>query len=89
MDLTQLRCRIDEIDEQLVHLFVQRMSFSEAIGNYKKERGLPIHVPQREAEKLESVAALAGPEMAPYTKKLYEAIFTLSREYQHTGEVGK
>lgn len=89
MDLTQLRCKIDEIDAQLVNLFVQRMEISEAIGNYKKERNLPIHVPQREAEKLESVSALAGDNMASYARSLYETIFSLSRAYQGDNGVEK
>lgn len=81
MDLQDLRLEIDKIDTQMIRLFCQRMEVSKAIGAYKKERGLPILVPQREQEKLADVADQAG-ELSDYALRLYEAIFALSREYQ-------
>lgn len=83
MDIQELRGRIDDVDDELVALFLRRMEVSAQIGAYKKERGLPIFVPEREQEKLADVAAKAGPEMAGYVKRLYDAIFTLSRDYQN------
>lgn len=83
MDIQELRGQIDKIDDELVALFLRRMEVSAQIGAYKKERGLPIFVPEREQEKLADVAAKAGPEMAGYVKRLYDAIFTLSRDYQN------
>lgn len=82
MELKELRCRIDEIDDQLVKLFVQRMEVSAQVAAYKKEHQLPIFVQTREQEKLDDVAQKAGVEMADYTKALYGAIFELSRSYQ-------
>ena len=82
MELKELRCWIDEIDDQLVKLFVQRMEVSAQVAAYKKEHQLPIFVQTREQEKLDDVAQKAGVEMADYTKALYEAIFELSRNYQ-------
>lgn len=89
MDLTQLRGRIDAIDDELIRLFCRRMDVAAQIADYKKEHGLPILVPAREAEKLLDVADKAGPEMADYTKELYTTLFRLSREYQsaHINEV--
>ena len=89
MDLTQLRGQIDAIDDGLIRLFCQRMEVAAQIADYKKEHGLPILVPAREAEKLLDVAEKAGPEMADYTKELYATLFRLSREYQsaHINEV--
>ena len=83
MDIKELRSRIDGIDEELVALFLRRMAVSAQIGAYKKERDLPILVPEREQEKLAEVAEKAGPEMAAYAKRLYDTIFTLSRDYQN------
>ena len=82
MELTDLRCEIDKIDDKLVKLFVQRMEISAQVAAYKKEHQLPIFVPEREQEKLEDVALKAGSEMADYAKSLYAAIFELSRSYQ-------
>ncbi len=82
MDLTNCREQIDTIDKSLVDLFVQRMSLSAQIADYKKENNLPIFVPAREREILQEVARLAGPEMANYTRVLYSMLFELSRSYQ-------
>ena len=82
MDITELRGQIDEIDDQLVKLFCQRMDIAAQIAAYKKENGLPIYVPAREREKLMDVAKKAGPEMDNYTRVLYSMLFELSRSYQ-------
>ena len=82
MDLTQLRGEIDKIDDQLVHLFAQRMDIAAQIADYKKENNLPILMPSRERAKLQDVAEKAGPDMANYTRVLYSMLFELSRSYQ-------
>ena len=82
MDLSQLRCEIDKIDDELVQLFVQRMGLAAQVADYKKENHLPILAPAREREKLQDVAVKAGPEMADYTRVLYSMLFELSRSYQ-------
>lgn len=82
MDLKELRNEIDQIDDALVRLFVQRMEVSARIADYKKDNGLPIFVPTREAEKLLDIAQKAGPEMEVYTRVLYSMLFELSRGYQ-------
>ena len=82
MDLQELRGKIDAIDDQLIRLFAQRMDIAAQIGDYKKERNLPVFVPAREREKLKDVAEKAGPEMANYTRVLYSMLFELSRSYQ-------
>ena len=82
MDLKELRGQIDEIDDQLVKLFCQRMDIAAQVAQYKKEQGLPILMPAREREKLQDVSQKAGPEMAGYTRTLYTMLFELSRSYQ-------
>ena len=82
MDLSELRGQIDAIDEELVRLFVKRMEVSAGVADYKKANDMPIFVPAREREKLLSVAQMAGPDMANYTRVLYSMIFELSRSYQ-------
>lgn len=82
MDLSQLRSQIDNIDDQLISLFGQRMEIAAQIADYKKQNNLPIYVPSREREKLLDVSQKAGAEMANYTQVLYSMIFELSRSYQ-------
>ena len=82
MELSELRSKIDGIDQQLVELFVERMGVAAQIADHKKEHHLPIFVPAREREKLQDVAKLAGNDMAGYTRVLYSMLFELSRSHQ-------
>ncbi|MBR2890316.1 MAG: bifunctional chorismate mutase/prephenate dehydratase [Oscillospiraceae bacterium] len=80
--MKDLRQEIDHIDEELVRLFCQRMEVSARIAEYKKEKSLPIFVPAREREKLQTVSEAAGADMASYTRALYSMLFELSRSHQ-------
>ena len=82
MEISELRNGIDAIDSQLTALFLQRMALSAQIGAYKKERGMPIYVPQREQEIIEKLSQNVPEALAPYVKGLFEQIFALNREYQ-------
>lgn len=82
MELKDIRSQIDQVDDQLVKLFVQRMELSAQVADYKKEHHLPIYVPAREREILQDVAKKAGPEMENYARVLYSMLFELSRSYQ-------
>ena len=82
MEFRDLRDQIDDIDDELVKLFVKRMEISALVADYKKEHHMPIHVPAREREILQEVAQKAGPEMENYARVLYSMIFELSRSYQ-------
>ena len=83
MELNELRGQIDQIDDQLVKLFVERMSLSAQVADYKKANHLPIYVPAREREILMEVAKKAGPDMDNYARVLYSMLFELSRSYQN------
>ena len=82
MDLKDLRNEINQIDDELVKLFCQRMDIAAQVAAYKKEHTMPILVPAREREIMQDVAKKAGPEMANYTRVLYSMLFELSRSYQ-------
>ena len=49
-ELSQLRLKIDEIDSQFVELLAKRAKITAEVGKYKSQVGLPIYVPEREAE---------------------------------------
>ncbi len=82
MDLNEIRNEIDKVDQQLVTLFLERMNLSAQVADYKKENNLPIHVPSRERQKLQEIAAQSGDDMENYSRVLYSMIFELSRSYQ-------
>lgn len=82
MEISELRKEIDQIDDQLVKLFCQRMEISAKVAEYKRQNNMPILVPARERQILADVAEKAGPEMGNYTRVLYSMLFELSRGYQ-------
>jgi chorismate mutase/prephenate dehydratase len=51
--LKPYRERIDEIDETILELLIERAKLAQKIGEIKKEAGLEIHVPEREREIIE------------------------------------
>ena len=83
MELNEIRNQIDQIDTQLVKLFVDRMNLSAQVADYKKANNMPIYVPAREREILMDVAKKAGPGMDNYARVLYSMLFELSRSYQN------
>ncbi|MGJ8682293.1 bifunctional chorismate mutase/prephenate dehydrogenase [Paraglaciecola sp.] len=49
-ELNKLRKEIDQIDSELVNLLARRAQVTTKVGQYKSQAGLPIYVPEREAE---------------------------------------
>ena len=82
MDLNDYRKRIDEIDEQLLALFVRRMETAGDIAAYKKANGLRVFDMRREKEKLREIADKTPEELREYALSLYSLIFELSRSRQ-------
>lgn len=52
-DLEQCRREIDEIDQQLIKLFEQRMAVSKDVVTYKLAHNMEIFQPQREKAVIE------------------------------------
>lgn len=59
MDRTLRECRqeIDAIDAQLAELVEKRLELCRETGRVKQREGLPVSVPEREAEVLRAAAA--------------------------------
>ena len=83
MDTLQtLRGEIDSIDRQLVDLFRRRMDVTAQVGEYKRERGIPVLDQERERQVLQSKGALAGAELRPAVITLFQTVMALSRRQQ-------
>lgn len=82
MDINQAREKLNGIDDQLVSLFAERMQTVLAVAQYKKEHNLTVLDKSRETDILNRVTEAAGPELAGYTKVLFNTLFDLSRSYQ-------
>ncbi len=82
-DLSQIRERINELDNQIIDLWKERMEVCLSVAQYKKENNLPILDSKREAELLNRIGSLAGDDLEVYSRVLYDTIMTASRAYQH------
>ena len=82
MELTALRAQMDAIDRRLIEAFQERMTLAAAIGQYKKEHGLPILQPEREAETLCKLERSVPETLRPELRTLYALLFALSRAEQ-------
>ena len=69
MDLDEWRSRINNLDNQILHLLNQRAEAVLKIGDLKRQRGAPVYAPEREAEVVNRVIeANAGPLTADMTR---------------------
>jgi chorismate mutase-like protein len=84
--LEALRQRVDEIDEQLVRLLNERAACALGIGCIKREGGLPMYQPEREAEVLRHVRAVChahgGPLGGDAIARLFERIIDEARSLE-------
>ena len=95
MELSELRVKIDEIDEKIVELYEQRMEISKQVAEYKIGVGKKVFDKQRELEKLARVKALTHNEFNSHgIEELFEQIMSMSRKLQYQllaehGSLGK
>ena len=83
MELNELRNEINQIDDELLKLFLRRMEVTDQVADYKREHGLPIYQPQREREVLKKVAEQAGDEKSAYARVLFSMLMELSKSSQN------
>ena len=87
--IDELRERIDVIDEQLVALLNTRAACAIEIGRLKRERGLPIYQPDREAAVVSRARAttvnLGGPLTEEAISRLFERIIDEARQLEVAG----
>lgn len=82
-ELDVMRGAIDEIDNQIVHLFERRMAVTEQVGQFKQRNHIPVLDNHRQREVLESKAALLQePGLKADVTLLYETIMGISRRQQ-------
>ncbi len=90
-ELEDLRIRLDDIDEEIVRLYEERMKVCKLIGEYKVKSWGRVLDRQREKNKLTDVASKVSNE---FNKKgiqeIYEQLMSMSRklQYQQMVEAG-
>ena len=86
-DLDDLRKRIDLLDESLVRLLNARAACALEIGRLKRDMGIPIYQPEREAQVIKHVQSLnSGPLDDQVIKRLFERIIDEARHLERIAE---
>ncbi len=82
MNLEELRGQINEINEQMLALFVRRMELSAQVAEVKRSSGGAVYDPVREKQILADAAGKTPPELREYSAALFSLLMELSRAYQ-------
>ena len=82
-DLEQCRKEIDEIDQQLIKLFEQRMQVSKDVVTYKLAHDMEIFQPQREKAVIEkNTDRITNPNLEDYARNFIQDVMDIGKSYQ-------
>lgn len=82
MELDELRKQLDQIDEQLAHLYEQRMEIIENVRICKLKNNLPIYAPSRENSMIEKNSKyIKNKSLLPYYQEFLNCCTKTSKEY--------
>jgi chorismate mutase len=86
MTMDELRAQIDELDRRLVELLNERARCAVKIGHLKRDTGMAVYQPEREAEVLRNVQAqtshAGGPLSPDAISRLFERIIDEGRRLE-------
>jgi len=83
MNLNNFRKEIDNIDDEILALFIKRMKAVKEIADFKKANNLPVLNSGREDDIINRLCLNSDDNMKEYIKKLFSTIFDISRIYQN------
>ena len=79
-DLDKLRIKINETDDKIVKLLLERFEIVKDVAVYKKANGIEILQTNREAEVLQNITDKTdNPEYKKYLTEIYETILKTSK----------
>lgn len=82
LDLSELRARLDAIDEKLALLLSERMDAAREVGLYKKQSGFPLNDPKREQKIVGRFSARLPIGYREYAGEIMGAVFDVSKKIQ-------
>jgi chorismate mutase len=82
--LINYRDKINEIDLKIVELLEERCELSTLIGNYKRERNLPVQDIKREQVVMSNVNKnIKNPKYKEALEKIFAVIINVSKMFQY------
>ena len=88
IDLTDLRQRMDDLDQQIVELLAQRAEVSKEVGRRKGTQGGAVFAPARESEIFDRLGQLVeGRLRGDHLRAIYREILSASRDLQRPPRV--
>ncbi len=82
MELSDVRAQIDEIDGQLLDLFVQRMNLARDVAASKVDTGKAVFDPVRERSKLAAIAAQSPDGLQNQSIALFSLLMSMNKAEQ-------
>lgn len=83
-ELEKARQTINEVDKAMAELFIKRMQAAKAVAEYKREHGLQVFDPAREAEVIKRNSQMISDEtLRSYYVEFLQNNMDVSKTYQH------
>jgi len=82
MDLSEMRKIIDDCDGEIINSFTRRMEAVAAVAREKNRCGEITMQPERERAIIRRAAENSPGELSAYSRRLFDVILELSKEYQ-------
>ena len=79
MNLMDIRQQIDAVDDEIMSLFIRRMSLCAEVAEYKRDNGLPVFQGGREEEIIERIRGMAPEELRDGAQCLFTGIMDISK----------
>lgn len=82
MDLSDIRTRIDEIDDGILSLFRERMELAAGVAASKRATGKAVFDPARERDKLYRLVQQAPEDIKPDVASLFSLLMSMNKATQ-------
>ncbi len=82
-ELSEIRQHIDQIDQDITRLFLERMEVSQEVAAYKRKHGAAVYDHARERKNIAAASARVPSELASYAATLQAILMEASRDVQY------
>ncbi|HYQ17037.1 MAG TPA: chorismate mutase [Polyangiaceae bacterium] len=83
LDLEELRRKIDAVDKEILKQLRERVGLVMLVGEYKRERNIPVYDPKRERDLLERLSnAAEHPLDREFVHNVFERLVDESRRIE-------